>query len=118
MIRLIYTVMIILVVILIASNVFSQNHDCAYTNYTGSFTFEEKNFNNRNFSMCIKKFDEFKRINKADTILYRICEKSGKHFWDYSDYLVKEKYKLPFIKWDEVKQRRGNVENKTGFQDF
>ena len=118
MIKLISTAMIALLVIVIASNVFSQNHDCSYTNYTGSFTFEERNFNSRDFMMCLKKFNEFKSTNNPDTILYRICGKSGLHFWNYADYLFKEKYKLPFIEWNEVKMRRGNLMNKTGFQDF
>ena len=118
MIKLIFTVILFFLAVVVLSNVLSQNHDCSYSNYNGTFTFEERNFQSRDFMMCLKKFDEFKKTNNSDTILYRICEKKGSHFWNYADYLFKEKYKLPYMDWKEIETRRGKLENKTGFQDF
>ena len=110
--------MIAIIIMLALANLFSQEHNCSYSNYNGSFTFEERNFQSRDFMMCLKKFDEFKKANQQDTILYRICPKNTLHFWDYSDYLLKEKYKLPYMDWIEISARRGKLENKSGFQDF
>lgn len=118
MLKLLLTFILVLLTVVVLSNVFSQHHDCSYSNYKGSFTFEERNFQNRDFMMCLKKFDEFKKTNNSDTILYRICVKKGSHFWNYADYLFKEKYRLPYMNWEEIEVRRGELENKTGFQDF
>jgi hypothetical protein len=97
---------------------FSGQKDCEYSNFNGTFTFDEVNFAIRDFDMCMRKFDDFKQVDKSDTILYRLSEINYLQFWNYGDYLFRKKYRLPYMSWEVIKQRRGRVENKTGFQDF
>lgn len=106
-----------ILIILIISNIFSQP-DCRYTNFSGSFTFEEMNFKERNFRMCKDKFEAFKNRNKVDTVLYRLCAKNYFKFWNYRSYFFSEQFRLPFMRWKQVEERRGAVINKSGFQDF
>jgi len=108
---------VVIFVILIISNIFSEP-DCTYSNFSGSFTFWEMNFKERDFQMCKRRFEAYKTVNKVDTVLYRLCARNYWKFWNYKSYLFSEKFKLPFISWKEVEQRRGPVELKTGFQDF
>ena len=117
---------LIIVVILLVSNtrpakaVFQAqgNSDCRYSNYNGSFTFEEMQFQSRDFAMCLRKFQEFKKQNNKDTILYRLCKTDVLKFWRYGDYLSEEKFKLPYMSWKEIEARRGALTNKSAFQDF
>ena len=76
------------------------------------------NFKGRDFAMCLIKFDEFKSLKKADTVLYRVCKKKLLHFWRYRDYLFSPRYNLPYISWQQISLRRGQLKNKSGFQDF
>lgn len=108
---------VVIFLILIIANIFSQP-DCRYSNFSGAFTFEEMNFKERNFQMCKGKFELFKSENKVDTVLFRLYGKNYWKFWNYRSYLFSEKFRLPFISWEEVQQRRGAVNYKTGFQDF
>jgi hypothetical protein len=96
----------------------SPNIDCSYSNYNGSFTFEEMNFKERNFDMCLRKFEEFKKQNKQDTILYRLCKKNLFKFWNWGKYFSQKKFKLPYIAWQKINLRRGVLTAKSGFQDF
>ena len=116
----------ILVLIVVVSNLppFSylfnlvDNNDCAYANRTGTFTFQEMNFKNRDYTMAKWKFEAYKKENKKDTVLYRLCTINYFKFWNYRHYLTHEKYKLPYRPWMEIEKNRGVVENKSGYQDF
>lgn len=109
---------LVLLILIILINVISPGPDCRYTTYSGSFTFIEDNYKQRNFEMCMAKFTEFKKENVADSILYRLTSKDYRKFWNYSAYFFSDKFDLPFISWDSVAARRGIVSNKSGFQDF
>lgn len=91
--------------------------DCRYSNYSGTFTFQEVNSKERNFDMCLRNFFEFKKQNKTDTVLYRLCEKHLWQFWNWGTYL-KSNFRLPYKPWPEIESRRGPVTAKSGFQDF
>src|SRR5688500_13574238 len=95
--------LVVIFIIIIASNIFSRP-DCRYSNFSGSFTFQEINFNDRNFRMCKDKFEVFKAKNKVDTVLYRLCAKNYFKFWNYNSYFFSEKFKLPFLPWADVKE--------------
>jgi len=97
--------------------VFGENN-CSFSNSNGLFTYIEMNFKGDNFDECKRKFLEFKKRNLGDTTLYRLCPKSIFHFWDYGQYLFSEKYRLPYKPWAEIEARRGQITNKSGFQDF
>ena len=116
--RKIILILLFVGIIMVIASLFIPGHDCSYSNYNSTFTFEDKNFNGRDFRMCKAKFEEFKKINRQDTVLYRVCKKNPIHFWRSNDPLVREKYKLPYLSWDEIAARRGAIQNKTGFQDF
>jgi hypothetical protein len=92
--------------------------DCSYSNRDGSFTFQEFQFNSRDFAMCQRKFQEFKKQNHTDTVLYRLCKSNYLKFWNYSDYFFDEKFRLPYKSWPEIEEIRGPIDHKTGFQDF
>jgi hypothetical protein len=122
---LLLTILIIVVILLVSNTrpakvvLESRDYsDCKYSNYNGSFTFEEMQFQSRDFAMCLRKFQEFKKQNNKDTILYRLCKTSVLKFWRYGDYLSDEKFKLPYMSWQEIEARRGPLLNKSGFQDF
>ncbi len=108
----------ILLTILVLLNFFSPEPNCSYSNYTGSFTFEEMNFKERNFRNCEAKFGLFKKENNSDTALYRLCPKKFWQIWNYRRYFFSDKYKLPFMNWESIQLRRGVISYKSGFQDF
>lgn len=93
--------------------------DYNYTTYDGSFTFSESQFKGRDFKMCESTFTNLKTSGQLpdSSRLYRLNENSIWKFWRWGDYLLKKKYKLIFLDWSEVKQRRGNVSSLHN-QDF
>ena len=107
-----------LIVVANAASMTINNIDCTYSNYNGTFTFEEMNFNDRSFDMCLRKFEEYKKQAQRDTVLYRLCEKNFLKFWNWGTYLFADKFQLPYISWKEIESRRGLVTAKSGFQDF
>lgn len=111
-------IIVVLLVLFVLLNLFSPESDCSYSNYTGSFTFAEMNFKERNFRNCEHKFSLFKKENHYDTALYRLCPKRFWQVWNYWRYIFSDKYKLRYLEWDHVQLRRGVTSNKTGFQDF
>lgn len=92
--------------------------DCKYSNASGTFTFEEINSNGRDYAMAKYKFDEYKKLKSADTVLYRLCPMNVLYVWQYGDYIFSNTYRLPYRSWPEIEQRRGHVVRFTGFQDF
>ena len=110
----------ILVLIVVGANAASlvRNINCTYSNYNGSFTFEERNFKERNFDMCEAKFSEFKKQNNTDTVLYRLCRQNIFKFWNWGNYILRGKFNLPYTSWQQVKSRRGTITARSGFQDF
>ena len=94
------------------------NGDCQYATADGSFTFEEMNFNSRDYDMGMRRFQHFKLQQPKDTILYRLCPMNILYVWKYGDYIFSSKYRLPYKSWNEIEKRRGPLGNKTGFQDF
>ena len=114
---------IVIVIIVALSNVPPINAmfgktDCSYSNNNGTFTFEEVNFKERNFDMCQRKFSEFRKTNNADTVLYRLCKKNFLQFWNYGAYVTDKRFKLAYMPWSSIEQRRGKISAKSGFQDF
>lgn len=92
--------------------------DCRYSNYNGDFTYEEMNFNSRDFTMGMRRFKDFKEMHPADTILYRLCPINPLYIWKYGDYLFSKKYRLPYKPWEEIETVRGVVMYRSHFQDF
>ena len=113
-----FPVIMLVLLIVVLTNLFAQQPDCRYANYDGSFTFMEQNTKGRNFRMCQNRFTAYKKEIGQDTLLYRINKKNLLQFWNYSDYLFKDEFKLPYMSWKDIESRRGQIENKTGFQDF
>jgi hypothetical protein len=109
--------LLMIVIVANAATMTTSSIDCSYSNDNGSFTFEEKNSKERNFDMCLRKFEEFKK-QAGDTTLYRLCEKNVLKFWHWGNYLLGEKFKLPYRSWKEIEMKRGAIVAKTGFQDF
>jgi hypothetical protein len=88
-----------------------------YSTGKGSFTFEE--IKARNYDMMRRRYTSFKYERKsADTVLFRLFNRSPLHFWRWGDYLIDERYNLPYKSWEAIKKERGAVENKSGYQDF
>jgi hypothetical protein len=112
------SILVVVLAIVVFTNIFGRQPDCAYSTYDGAFTFEERNDKSRDFKMCQVRFDSYKKQHPDDTVLYRICKKRGLRFWDYSDYVFRDQFKLPYMNWKEIDSRRGNVTNRSGFQDF
>ena len=92
--------------------------DIAYSNEKGTFTFDEVNSSGRDYKLCIENFQAFKVTHSNDTLLYRITAINILAFWRWSDYLIKNKYKLPYRSWDEIEKLRGPISNKTNWQAF
>ena len=109
-------ILIFLIIISVTSAL--SNVDCTYSNYNGTFTFEEMNSHERNFDMCERKFNEFKKENRQDTVLYRLCRKQFFKFWNWGNYLSQKKFSLPYKSWNEIQTRRGEITARSGFQDF
>ncbi len=109
---------LVIVIVVNAASLLLNNMDCTYSNRSGTFTFEEMNFNERTFDMCLHKFAKYKKIDQRDTVLYRLCEKNFFKFWNWSNYLFAEKFKLPYMSWEEIEARRGLITARSGFQDF
>src|ERR1700730_3315717 len=120
------TILLIIGIILVLSNSraaktalqSNDSGDCSYSNYNGSFTFHEVEFKSRDFGMCLRKFQEFKKQNHTDTVLYRLCKSNYLKFWKYNYYLFDEKFRLQYMPWEEINARRGTLINKSTFQDF
>lgn len=108
---------VVIFLFIIIANILSQPV-CQYSNFSGSFTFGELNDKEHNFRMCNRKFGGFKAENNVDTVLYRLCAKNYWKLWNYRSYLFSEKFKLPFLPWEEVQERRGTIISRTRFQDF
>lgn len=91
--------------------VFIDEDHYRYTNYSGSFTVSEKPFKvDRRYPQVIKGFHAFKddkKPNSKDTILYRLFWRNPLAFWRWRGYFTEERYKLPYMDFDEVKKRRG-----------
>jgi len=94
------------------------NDDCRYSNANGSFTFQEANFNSRDYENAKWKFSEYKKRNSADTVLYRLCDVNLLRVWKYGDYLLSEKYHLRYKSWPEIEKGRGALRHHSVFQDF
>ncbi|MBS1664722.1 MAG: hypothetical protein JST68_26995 [Bacteroidetes bacterium] len=94
------------------------NTNCRFSNYNGTFTYAELQFNGDDFETCQEKFLLFKGKQNDDTVLYRLCPKNILHFWDYGQYIFSDKYRLPYKSWEEIDRKRGPITNKSGFQDF
>lgn len=97
---------------------FVGSEDIMYSNINGSFTFVEANYAGRNYKLCIENFQVFKSNNKTDTVLYRISPINVLKIWRWFDYIMKDKYGLPYKAWEEIDVLRGTINNKSGWQDF
>jgi len=100
---------------LTAQTIFDRN--CSYSNYNGSFTYREMRFKGRDLRTAKLLFDDFKKQDQTDTVLYRLCGKQFWKVWKYPQYLFSEKYQLPYLSWTDIERRRKNVRLSV-FQDF
>ena len=88
-----------------------------YSNKNGSVTFTE--FKARDFEMMKRRFESYrKKTGNTDTIMYRLFKKDPITFWRWGKYFISKRYQLPYKDWSEIKAIRGEIENKTGYQDF
>ncbi|MEO9144479.1 MAG: hypothetical protein ABI237_02890 [Ginsengibacter sp.] len=95
-----------------------DHDDYRYSNNDGSFTYEEFQFQERDFKMGWGGFLYFKENCKcSDTILYRLNRNNPFKFWRYGDYIFKKKYHLPYQSWVKIKVRRGPIDHLED-QDF
>jgi len=62
------------------------NDDCQYSNGNGSFTFQEANFNSRDYNNAKWKFAEYKKRYSTDTVLYRLCPMNPLSVWKYGQF--------------------------------
>lgn len=118
----------IIAVIMIVSNVsllnvvfdvFANANDVSYSNDNGTFTFEEINFNRRDFEMCRRRWQNYKQTNlKDNTTLYRITKKNYLQFWMWHTYVTDDRFKLPYKDWDSISDKRHVVSDKSSLQDF
>jgi hypothetical protein len=95
-----------------------KEDNCRFSNSDGSYTYAEMLFEGDNFEDCKGRFAEFKKTRNGDSMLYRITPINPLHFWDYGDYLFTEKYRMPFRDWESIKEKRGLLKNKSGYQQF
>jgi hypothetical protein len=93
-------------------------NDCQFSNGDGSFTFAEVTFKGADYGLCQENFAEFKKRKLGDTILYRISPMNFLHFWEYGEYILSKKYRVPYKPWPVIEARRGPLGNRSGFQDF
>ncbi len=77
-----------------------------YSTYNGHLTFTE--FMSRNFKMLKNrhKFCLDKNPDLKDKQVYRLFSKNPLAFWRWRLYFVEEKYKLPYKRWEEIKETR------------
>lgn len=101
-----------------ACRLFRGGDDCQYSNASGSFTFGETNIEGYDYHLCVNRFNDFKKKNNNDTILFRLTPMNLLCFWKYGEYIFDNKYHLPFKSWQSIENIRGTITNKTGYQDF
>lgn len=96
-----------------------------YSNYSGTVTRHEIFYQSRIMSKeyvgQFWKTKEFKRIypGNTDTVLYRNFAMNPLKFWRWGEYVFNWRYRLPYINWKEVRERRGyDLEYSNNFQEF
>ena len=115
----------IVVCIVIMSNIspvhevfslFGDNDHFRYSNYNGEFTFVE--FKGRDTAVLKRKMEHLK-LEKQDSLIYRLFSKNPLAFWRINKYFTDTKYKLPYKSWAEVKaKRKYELKNSNNWQDF
>ncbi len=81
-----------------------------YANLSGTVTVMENRFKNR----AISDFSQFSHVKpecrvpgfEGDTLMYRLFSKQPLAFWRWKEYLTDERYNLPYITWETIKERR------------
>lgn len=87
-----------------------------YNNNSGSFTFTE--FKARDYEMMERRLQNFMKKGNSETTVYRLFGKSVWRVWRWGDYFFDDRYKLPYMSWEKISRSRGELELKTGSQDF
>lgn len=96
---------------------FLDGSNYSYSNKDGSVTFTE--FKGRDFEMMKRKVESYsQKTGNTDTTIYRLFKRNPLTFWRWGNYFISKRYRLPYKDWSEIKAIRGEIENKTGFQDF
>ena len=72
----------------------------------------------RDLTMLKSILKTYKKNGNKDTIIYRTFEKRYWKFWLWLDYWQSEYFDYPYMNWKIIKQRRGEVENLSPYQDF
>ena len=97
--------------------VFLDGSYYSYSNRDGSVTFTE--IKARDFEMMKRKFEAYRqKTGNADTVMYKLFKRNPLTCWRWGKYFLSKRYKLPYKDWSEIEAIRGEIENKTGFQDF
>jgi hypothetical protein len=59
------------------------------------------------------------KIEKGDSVIYRLFSKNPLAFWRINKYFTDPKYKLPYRSWAKIKiKRKYELKNSNNWQDF
>ncbi|QEM02611.1 hypothetical protein DIU31_003415 [Mucilaginibacter rubeus] len=96
--------LIIIVAILLISNLpifnFFVQENYQYQNFDSSFTYSEESGKGKSFIGCIRTYGHFlcehPEKDKGDNWLYRTFAIKPWRFWEWSQMLFSERYRLPY----------------------
>jgi hypothetical protein len=78
--------------------VFVLKGSYAYTTIDQSFYDSEMAFKGRTYETVLRNFDNFKVVcGECDLVLYRTFVKNPWKFWLWGEYILYEKYRLPYM---------------------
>lgn len=91
---------------------FLDNNYFKYSNYNGSFTTKEDVFKGDGYEGINNEFqnylnDSLKTKTKKEKVIYRLFYRNPLRFWLWKDYVFNERYRLPYKKWEEIREVRG-----------
>lgn len=91
-----------------------------YSNFYGSFTFQENLFKNTSYEQCCGVYDDFlsTRPNVSDKKLYRLFKINPFAIWRWRQYIFEDRYHIPWLDWEKVVEKRGEILNSTPYMDF
>lgn len=103
-----------------------DRNDLRFATGDGQFTFKEYTFKGRDFQQCLARFADYKdsvrqgigKYSYGDTTLYRLNRKNLFKFWNWGEYLFKDKFSLPYKDWTDIEQKRGRISYHGQYQDF
>lgn len=112
------TVLMLLGIIVLLNFKPRSKQDINYATLNGAFTFEEMNFQGRDYSMCLRRFADYKAAYPTDTQLYRLTPVEYWKVWNWLVYLRDPRYDLPYHPQAKALRRRDISGSRTAYQDF